>query len=65
MAPRSTARGRPSRLESLTKNKGVQVLVSDETARRAAGTRLERIGAVALRGREEPLEVHALPLAAP
>lgn len=52
-----------SRLESLTKEKGVAVLVSGETARRlraAAAAALAPLGNVTLRGRNEPLAIHAL-----
>jgi class 3 adenylate cyclase len=57
-----------SRLESLTKDKGVDVIASEETVRRATagpipaalGPRpaLEPIGEVMVRGRKEPLKVH-------
>jgi class 3 adenylate cyclase len=49
-----------SRLEALTKEKGVDVLLSAETARRAGaahGFELVPLGEVAIRGREEPLAV--------
>lgn len=56
-----------SRLEGLTKEKGVDVIVSDATATRleeqsGAGELavLERIGEVPIRGRKEPLVVHRL-----
>jgi adenylate cyclase len=51
-----------ARLEALTKEHGVAVLVSEETARRAGGAAgaLTPIGEVAIRGRSEPLRVHAL-----
>lgn len=53
-----------SRLEALTKEKGVAALVSEETARRlgAAAEGLEPVGEVAIRGRQAPLRVHALRL---
>jgi class 3 adenylate cyclase len=52
-----------SRLEGLTKEKAVDVLVSDETARRlpeAARGDLHELGEVAIRGRKEALRVLAL-----
>jgi class 3 adenylate cyclase len=56
-----------SRLESATKEKGVDVLVSGETARRLgeqAGAQelsiLEPLGEIALRGRDEPLAISGL-----
>jgi class 3 adenylate cyclase len=56
-----------SRLESVSKEKGVDVIVSEETASRIAqhsGTQelsiLERLGEVPIRGRKEPLVVHRL-----
>jgi class 3 adenylate cyclase len=59
-----------SRLEGLTKEKGVSVLVSDETANRAKarpsepGTgplpALTPLGTVSIRGRQEALGVHSL-----
>lgn len=53
-----------SRLESLTKEQGVPVLVSEDTARRlgAGAAALRPLGEVAIRGRAEPLRVLALPL---
>jgi class 3 adenylate cyclase len=53
-----------SRLEALTKEKGVAVLVSEEAARLlgAEAAELEPIGEVAIRGRDAPLRVHALRL---
>ncbi len=52
-----------SRLEALTKEQGVDVLVSDETARRVSSQiarGLRGLGEVSLRGRREPLRIHAL-----
>ncbi|MHB8420773.1 MAG: adenylate/guanylate cyclase domain-containing protein [Myxococcales bacterium] len=49
-----------SRLEALTKEKGVDVLVSEETARRAGPDGLAPLGEVALRGRTEALRIHTL-----
>jgi class 3 adenylate cyclase len=48
-----------SRLEALTKEKGVTVLVSEDTARLLGDEepRLEPMGTVAIRGREAPLRV--------
>jgi class 3 adenylate cyclase len=48
-----------SRIESLTKEKGVPVLVSADTVR-GTSSRLEPIGEVTVRGRTEPLVLHAL-----
>lgn len=45
-----------SRLEALTKEKGVPILVSEETAR-LAGAALEPVGEVTVRGRAAPLRV--------
>lgn len=53
-----------SRLEALTKEKGVSALVSDETLRRAAGSEglpaLAPVGEVVLRGRGAALSVHRI-----
>lgn len=49
-----------SRLESLTKEKGVDVLVSGETARRAGVDGLRTMGKAEVRGRKEPLELYTL-----
>ncbi len=49
-----------SRLESLTKERGVDVLVSEETARVAGEAALGAPGEVAIRGRTEPLRIRAL-----
>jgi class 3 adenylate cyclase len=53
-----------SRLETLTKEKGVSALVSEETLRRAEGSKglppLAPVGEVVLRGRAAPLSVHRI-----
>ena len=49
-----------SRLESLTKEKGVDVLISEETARRAPDEGLVDLGVVAVRGRQQGLHVFTL-----
>jgi adenylate cyclase len=59
-----------SRLEGLTKDKGVEVLISEETARRVPGEareralerghHLESLGEVAIRGRREPMTLHTI-----
>jgi class 3 adenylate cyclase len=59
-----------SRLEGLTKDKGVESLISQETVSRVAADdrlrvlgaeqRLECVGEVPIRGRREPLTVHTL-----
>lgn len=59
-----------SRLEGLTKDKGVELLLSEETARRIPGEARERVldaaqhleslGDVPIRGRKEPLVVHTI-----
>ncbi len=50
-----------SRLEALTKEKGVDVIVSEETVRRlGAEEGVQALGEVAIRGRKEPLRVYAL-----
>ena len=49
-----------ARLEALTKEKQVEVLVSGETARRAGAHALAAMGSVAIRGRAAPLEVFGL-----
>jgi class 3 adenylate cyclase len=48
-----------SRLESLTKDKGVDLLLSEST-RAAAGLQAEPVGEVTLRGRTTPLKVFTL-----
>jgi class 3 adenylate cyclase len=64
-----------SRLESLTKQLGVPVLVSEATVRRAGGSRpngqvwldrlrLTRRGEMSLRGRSAPLSVYSIEHAA-
>ena len=49
-----------ARLEAMTKELGVDVIVSAETARRAGATDLQPHGEVALRGRKDPLAVFSL-----
>jgi class 3 adenylate cyclase len=49
-----------SRLESLTKEKAVEVLVSGETARRAPDAGLRAMGSVNVRGLAQPLDVFTL-----
>jgi adenylate cyclase len=49
-----------SRLEALTKEKGVDALTSDETARLAPAFPLRELGEVTLRGRVQPLRLFAL-----
>lgn len=50
-----------SRLEALTKDHKVEVLVSEETARRLpSGEALQSVGEVKVRGRDAPLAVHTL-----
>jgi len=51
-----------SRLETMTKEKGVAALISHETLRRAERSRddFESLGTVAIRGRVQPLRVHTL-----
>jgi adenylate cyclase len=49
-----------SRLESLTKEKAVEVLVSGETARRAPEAGLRAMGSVNVRGVAQPLDVFTL-----
>jgi class 3 adenylate cyclase len=56
-----------SRLEGVTKEKGVDVIVSQETATRLAEqsgsqelSQLDKIGEIPIRGRKEPLVVHRL-----
>jgi class 3 adenylate cyclase len=50
-----------SRIENLTKEKGVDVLVSGDTVRGAADLpELRPMGEVVVRGRRQPLEIHAL-----
>jgi adenylate cyclase len=49
-----------SRLEAHTKEKGVDVLVSEDAAL-SSGVPTEPLGEVALRGRRQPLRVHQLP----
>ncbi len=48
-----------SRLEALTKDKEVDILVSEETARRS-GLKTESLGEVQIRGRQQPLRVHTI-----
>jgi class 3 adenylate cyclase len=62
-----------SRLESMTKDKGVPVLVSEAAVSRARAVlgdadlpvAVEPMGEVAIRGRKEPLRVHALRVNSP
>jgi adenylate cyclase len=49
-----------SRLEGMTKEKAVDVLVSEETAKRAGQAGLTPLGEVHLRGREAMLAVYSL-----
>jgi class 3 adenylate cyclase len=50
-----------SRLESMTRDRGVDVLVSDDTAQRAElPESLVEIGEVVIRGRARPMRVHSL-----
>lgn len=51
-----------SRLEAMTKEKGVAAIVSDETLRRTSSAPFdfESLGTVAIRGRVQPLDVHSL-----
>lgn len=51
-----------SRLEAMTKEKGVAAIVSDETIRRTgiSLSDFESLGTVAIRGRVQPLDVHTL-----
>ena len=48
-----------SRVESLTKEKKTDILVSGETLRRSKASGFTTIGEVSVRGREQPLELHA------
>lgn len=50
-----------SRLESMTKERGVDVLISEETARRAGDHELTDLGEVPIRGRQRALRVYTLP----
>jgi adenylate cyclase len=51
-----------SRLEAMTKEKGVAALISNETLLRAERTHLEfqPLGTVGIRGRVQPLDVHTI-----
>ncbi|MBK9259649.1 MAG: adenylate/guanylate cyclase domain-containing protein [Polyangiaceae bacterium] len=49
-----------SRLEAMTKDKGVDVLISEETASRVPDLPLEDLGMVALRGRQQGLRIFTL-----
>jgi class 3 adenylate cyclase len=51
-----------SRLEAMTKEKGVAALISTETLRRShrSLSEFESLGSVAIRGRVQPLDVHTL-----
>lgn len=50
-----------SRIEALTKDKGVDALISADTVRRAGRPlSIQSMGKVPVRGRSEPLEIHAL-----
>lgn len=49
-----------SRLEAMTKEKGVDVLVSEETASRVPDLPFEDLGVVAVRGRQQGLRVFTL-----
>jgi adenylate cyclase len=49
-----------SRLEALTKEKGVDVLVSEETALRVPDAELQDLGVVAVRGRQQGIRVYTL-----
>ncbi len=50
-----------SRLESLTKEQGVSVLVSADTVARMKATEsLREVGEVSVRGRQEPLTIHTI-----
>ncbi|HET8568384.1 MAG TPA: adenylate/guanylate cyclase domain-containing protein, partial [Candidatus Limnocylindria bacterium] len=48
-----------SRMESLTKELGVDVVLSDETARRLDGL-TRPLGGASVRGKDAPVEVHTL-----
>lgn len=49
-----------SRLESLTKERGVDVIVSGETVRRAGVDGLTSLGRAEVRGRKEPLDIYTM-----
>ena len=49
-----------SRLESMTKEKGVDLLVSEETTSRVADIAFEDLGVVAVRGRQQGLRVYTM-----
>jgi class 3 adenylate cyclase len=50
-----------SRLEGITKEIGVDLVVSDDAARRVPDSGLTRWGEVAIRGRTTPMEIHTMP----
>ena len=49
-----------SRLEALTKEKGVAVLASEESIRRSGTPNAQPMGEVTIRGKREALRIYAL-----